>query len=153
MIWAATGTRRGGTPYQIAAVGWLWSRYGITKLHNGDAIGVDAQLYHLAKAFRAKVELHPPTNPKYRAFCGLLDCVVTDTEAIWWPEKPFKVRDRDMVNESEVVVSVQWKAKELETGGTRYTTDYARERKLPLALVWPNGHVSFERWNLEIQGG
>jgi len=149
MIWAATGTRHGGTPYQIASVGWLWSRYGIKELHDGDSIGVDEQLYYLGHAFGAHITLHPPTNEKYRAFCGLLDCVLIDPEhTTILPEKGYHARDRDMVDEAEVIVSVQWKPVELDYGGTRYTTDYAREQGKPLALIWPNGHISYENWNL-----
>jgi len=51
VIWGETGTRNGATRLQLASVGWLWSRYAITELHDGDCKGADAQLYELAGAF------------------------------------------------------------------------------------------------------
>lgn len=148
MIWGQTGTRHGGTPYQIASVAWLWAKYGIKVLHDGDCQGVDAQLYHLAKSFGTQVILHPPTKPDTRAFCGLQDCVVVDPETIWRPERPYFVRDRDIVNEAEVMVGVPHKPFEQDHGGTWYTIRYARKQNKPLAIVWPNGHISYENWNL-----
>ena len=33
-------------------------------------------------------------------------------------------------------------------GGTWYTIYYARKKLKPLAIVWPNGLIKYERWNL-----
>lgn len=149
MIWGETGTRYGATRLQLASVGWLWSRYEIKELHNGDCVGADEQLYYLARSFGATVTLHPPTDPKYRAFCGQSDCVVFDTTITIRPEKTYFIRDRDVVDESDVVVGLPKKPWEEDHGGTWYTINYAREQEKPLAIVWPNGLISYERWNLE----
>ena len=148
MIWAVTGTRHGATPFQLASVGWLFSRYEIKTLHDGDAIGVDEQVYYLARAFKAQIEIHPPANDKYRAFCGF-DSDVPNYRDVHHPPKPYHERDEDMVDACEALVSVQWKAEEMSRGGTRYTTEYARTLNRPIALVWPNGHISYENWTID----
>ncbi|MGH7238521.1 MAG: hypothetical protein ACREHG_00490, partial [Candidatus Saccharimonadales bacterium] len=60
LVWGETGTRKGATSFQIGAIGWLWAKYGIVRLHNGDCVGVDEQLFYLAKAMKTPVILHPP---------------------------------------------------------------------------------------------
>lgn len=154
MIWGCTGTRHGASRLQLASVGWLWSRYEFKVLHNGDCVGADEQLYHLAGAFGAKRVLHPPTNEANRAFCGLRDCVLIDEDTTEIrPEYPYYVRDRHIVNDSEVMVACPKQYFETEDkmpGGTWYTIYYTRRVKLPLAIVWPNGLIKYERWNLEL---
>jgi len=149
MTWGETGTRGGATRRQIASVGWLWSRYYIKELHDGDCVGVDAQLYHLAKSFGVKTVLHPPTNPANRAFSGLLDCVIVDPETTWMPERAYFVRDRHIVDASELMVACPKQYMELGKmpGGTWYTINYTRRVKKPLAIVWPNGLIAYERWD------
>ena len=152
MIWGQTGTRHGATRLQLASIGWLWSRYEIKELHDGDCKGADAQLYDLAGAFGVRRVLHPPTNPKNRAFCGLRDCVLIDEATTdIWTEYPYFVRDRHIVDASQVMVATPKQYFETEDkmpGGTWYTIYYTREQNLPLAIVWPNGLIKYERWNL-----
>lgn len=144
MIWGETGTRQGATKYQVASVAWLWAKYGIFRLHNGDCIGVDEQLFHLASAFRIPVTLHPPSISKYRAFCDKWD-----VGAQLMPEKGYHERDENIVKAAEVMVSIQLKPFEMTRGGTKHTTDYTRNQAKPLALIWPNGRISYERWDLK----
>jgi hypothetical protein len=151
MIWGQTGTRDGATRLQLASVGWLWSRYPIDDLHDGDARGVDAQLSGLAKVFGVPhVTMHPPINPKNRAFCGISD---DPDETLVLPPKEYFERDRDVVNAAEVMVACpkqNWENEDRRMrGGTWYTIYFTRKQHLPLAIVWPNGLIKYERWNLE----
>jgi len=143
MIWGQTGTRKGATHLQIASVGWLWSRYPITELHTGDCIGVDEQLYHLGRAFGAHIEIHPPRNYKYRAFVG-------DHLDHWWQEQTYTQRDQEIVHEGDALVGCPRGIKEeFSHSGTWNTIRYARSLQRPIAIVWPNGHISYEHWTLE----
>jgi len=153
MIWGETGTRHGATRLQVASVGWLWSRYPFEGLHDGDSVGVDEQLYHLALIMglpEDEIVMHPPTNSKFRAWCGYDgDGMHTVTMR---GTKQYHARDRDVVDESEVMVGCPQQFFEPDSrpaGGTWYTIDYARMRKRPLAIVWPNGLITYENWNLE----
>lgn len=149
MIWGETGTRLGAPHHQIAAVAWLWAKYGIERLHNGDCVGVDEQLWYLAHSMRADISMHPPTNPKNRAYCGRDDLLTTIL-----PERAYFTRDRDIVDDSAVMVGLPRQNTEPDrswekgNGGTWYTINYTRDQGKPLAIVWPNGHISYERWEL-----
>ena len=149
MIWGETGTRNGATRLQVASVGWLWSRYDIKELHDGDCIGTDAQLYHLARSLKVpSAVIHPPTNPKNRAWCGN-EGNRPEMSVTFRAEKGYFIRDRDVVDESEVMVACPKQYMELGKmpGGTWYTINYTRRVKKPLAIVWPNGLIAYERWD------
>jgi hypothetical protein len=136
---AVTGPRTGATRHALIAVAQTLCAYNVTVLHNGDCIGVDKAVYYLARAFGIYVILHPPKNYKWRAFCG-------DHADEWREEKGFHGRDRDMVNESEFLISVPDGISEHPAGGTGWTTEYAREVNKPLVLIWPSGNATYERW-------
>jgi hypothetical protein len=63
-------------------------------------------------------------------------------------EKGYFIRDRDVVDESELMVACPKQYMELGKmpGGTWWTIDYTRKVKKPLAIVWPNGLIAYERW-------
>jgi hypothetical protein len=144
MIWGETGTREGATRRQVAAVGWLWSRYHITGLHDGDCLGTDAQLYHLARAMDLEVTIHPPIKIQFRAYSGRDDPYTTILTA-----KSYYVRDRDLVDASGAMVACPKQYFELGKmpGGTWYTINYSRLQGKPLAIVWPNGLIAYENWD------
>lgn len=140
---------------QIASVGWLWSRYAIDELHDGDAVGVDTQLYWLACAMQVPhIVIHPPVNIKFRSGCGLDEAFRPSTVTVTIRElKGYHARDRDVVDESQAMVGCPKQALPEEmwadaTGGTWYTINYTLEVKKPLAIVWPNGHITYRNWNL-----
>jgi hypothetical protein len=136
---AVTGPRTGATKPALLAVAQTLCAYNVTVLHDGDAVGVDESVYHLARALGIHVILHPPKNYKWRAFCG-------DNRDTFRDEKEFHERDRDMVDESKFLISVPPTALDPSgTGGTGWTVDYARSVNRPLVLIWPNGHATYER--------
>ena len=145
MIWGETGSRHGATSAQIVSVAWLWNKYGLTTLHDGDCRGVDSQLFFLAKAFLANVTMHAPKNGEWRAFNGLDDKTVTHL-----PLGDYFVRDRAIVNASKLMVAVSKYSLEPAKGGggTWFTINYTRKVGKPLAIVWPNGFISYENWTL-----
>jgi hypothetical protein len=147
MIWGETGTRNGVTHRQLASAAWLFAKYGIERLHDGDCVGADEQLFYLAKALDIEVTLHPPTNEKFRAFCGQWDLKTTILG-----EAAYFVRDAAIVDDAQLMVGFpkqnfepkeSWKR---GNGGTWWTINYSRKRGKPLATVWPNGLITYERW-------
>ena len=145
MIWGVTGTRHGATNPQLVSVAWLWNKYTITGLHNGDCKGVDAQAFFLAKAFGSFITLHPPTNGDWRAF---LDKYADDQVEVR-PHCGYFTRDKHIVIEAMAMVAVPLQNVEADYGGTWKTVGFTRERKKPLAIVWPNGFISYEHWTLD----
>lgn len=151
MIWGETGSREGATHRQIASTAYLWAKHGITELHDGDCVGVDTQLYWLACSMLvADIVVHPPINIKFRSGCGMDEAFRPSIIRVHLREpRGYHERDRDVVNESEVVVGLPFQNVEHNVGGTWYTINYAREQKKPLAIVWPDGHIQRENWTLD----
>ena len=146
LIWGTTGTRHGGTNPQLVSVAWLFNKYTITGLHDGDCKGADTQVFFIAKAFGAFITLHPPTNGEWRAF---LDRFADDQMEVW-PHKGYHARDKDIARESTVMVAIPWQSIEPDEGGggTWTTIRFARSLGMPIAIVWPNGFITYENWTL-----
>ena len=88
-------------------------------LHSGDCVGADELAFKYAKKLGWKNELHPPTNPKYRAYC----------KGYAHPEKDYLARNRDIVDSSKVLIAFPKDPdKEELRSGTWATIRYAKKR-------------------------
>lgn len=85
-----TGTRTGCTPTQWVELVQELAK-GIRRdvcFHHGDCVGVDAEAHQIAVRFGFKVVVHPPADPKFRAYTSADERV---------PEKPYLARNYDIV--------------------------------------------------------
>jgi hypothetical protein len=104
--------------------------------HHGDCVGADAEFHQLCTGFKWWMVGHPSTH-NLRAFCDF-----DETRA---PKSPL-VRNRDIVQESGVMIATPFESVEKESGGTWRTIKLTRRGGKPLVLVLPDGTVSYERW-------
>jgi len=131
MILGFTGTSRGMTQKQLATVRYLFNELQLHVLHHGDCIGADAQAHRIAMDLQARIVIHPPDDPKKRAFCIGADEVK--------PTFPYLVRNHHIVDHSrDGIVAVPFRESEVRSG-TWATIRYARKAKLKIWLVWPDG--------------
>ena len=135
-----TGTREGMNDHQVECVYDILTEIlaECTKLeirpefHHGDCTGVDEQAAIIAKELGYKIVCHPPESNYLRAH-------VSYDES----RKPlgYFQRDRNIVDETEVLIVVplhnEWQSK----GGTWYTASYARKLKKPYTIFYPDGRV------------
>lgn len=133
---AFTGTKDGVTPSQGFALSNIFHQLrvdGYYTMHNGDCIGSDAFSAHMWK-YRNKgnIVLHPPTNPKYRAWIDFADVMM--------PEGDYIKRDHDMVDLSSILVGTP-KCEEYLRSGTWSTIRYARKIGIPRILIYPDGSI------------
>jgi hypothetical protein len=138
MIAAVTGPRLGTTPDALITAAQFFRTGDIEVLHDGDALGVDSQIYHIAKAFGVHVILHPPKNPKWRAFLG-------DNSDEILEEKAYGARDRDMILSSEVLLTLPDCYEPKPHSGTWLTIGFAREVQMPIVFIWNNGQYKIEQ--------
>jgi hypothetical protein len=132
IILGFTGTRSSLTPYQVERMHRIIGHPRVKVLHHGDCVGADAFAHHLALIYGKEIVLHPPTNPKYRAWCMGIDCE-------WWPERDYKVRDRDIVRCCNLLLGVP-KGPEVQRGsGTWYTIRHARHKGKKIRRLMPDG--------------
>lgn len=96
--------------------------------HHGDCLGADAQAHGVARELGFWIVVHPPEEPRGRAFC--------DGDVIL-PEKPFLVRNRDIVDASHLVLAAPKTAEEVLRSGTWATIRYARNEEKVLRVLQP----------------
>lgn len=126
-----TGTRRGMQPAQRRAVFTaIVERVPILEFHHGDCIGADAEANECALMAGAAVYQHPSTA-RTRAY---------SPGATWMAEpKAPTERDRDIVDSVELLIAAPRMFIEELRSGTWTTIRYARKKRVPLLIVWPDG--------------
>ena len=129
-----TGTREGATSEQLNALtAYLVSLTNTAELHHGDCTGVDVEIAAIAKNLGLRIVCHPPKSSETQGHFG--------GDEIRSP-RGYLERDRNIVNETELLLVVplhnQWQPK----GGTWYTHDYAVKTGKPVKIFWPDGRVS-----------
>ena len=134
-----TATRKGLTPAQLrAALKWLTTRPP-GRLHHGDCVGGDEQLDGLAHVAGWVVRVHPPDNPKLRAFVTLLP---GDSSA---EPKGYIARDDEILDETEILLAFPKEDAEPKPArgqGTWTVVRHARKRGIPFIIFWPDGHAT-----------
>ena len=139
MILGFTGTSKGMTQRQRATVRYLLGELQVTELHHGDCVGADAEVHELGRELSLRVIVHPPSDSKHRAFCGLNG---RSLNYILDP-RPYLVRNRDIVAASiDGIIGAPKdfiQPKSLRRQGTWTTVGYARQAGRHLWLVFPDG--------------
>lgn len=132
-----TGTRRGMTETQRTTVSDMLAKAPGAVVHHGDCVGADADFHAISAGLGHGIVIHPPDESRHRAFCrtdGFLDEVLDPL--------PYLVRNRAIVRASAVLIATPFEASEQPTGGTWFTIAYARQRNMPVRVVWPDGTVA-----------
>ena len=135
MIAGFTGTKEGISQKQRESLESLIIR--CKTLHHGDCIGADESAHQIAYLKDLKIVIHPPTDPKHRAFCI--------GAAIMWEEKPYLMRNHDIVDCSQILIACpkEERGEELRSG-TWATVRYARKCGKKIFIVRPSGRIEIE---------
>jgi hypothetical protein len=133
MIVGFTGTQKRMTSEQYFAVYDLMRELKPEEVHHGDCIGADDEFHSIACRLDIPVVVHPPSNPKKRAF---------NSGAAIWPEKPYLERNKDIVMSSDILVAAPETDTETLRSGTWATVRAARKLKMKVYIVSPDGTVS-----------
>lgn len=137
-----TGSKDGMTSAQKVSFRKIARRfYG--QFHEGDCIGADVEAAKMIDEIGGYfIHIHPPTNPRYRA-----NWIPKDSEHRLWEVKPYGDRDLDIVYESDAMVATPRTFSEIKRGsGTWLTIRLARAELRPLAIIWRDGTIQYERW-------
>jgi hypothetical protein len=127
-----SGTRRGMTSEQSRALRRSLASFEDAVLHHGDAVGADAEAHEQAVVLGWSVIIHPPINAAWRA-----RKVASEERA----PKPYLVRNRDIVDETELLIAAPAEAVEHLRSGTWSTVRYARRLGRPISIIKPDGTV------------
>lgn len=134
---AFTGTQQGMQLAQACAFQKLIGELAITAFGHGDCIGADEEAHAMVAEWYSDVyiTIHPPTNPSKRAWC--------ESAYICEP-KEYLARNRDIVNEGNVLVATPGEMDEQLRSGTWSTIRYARKIGKPVYIIFPDGSIKIE---------
>jgi hypothetical protein len=136
-----TGTREGLSSPQREALLNLLIELKPRELHHGDCLGADTEAHLLCVALQILIHIHPPNVGAYRAYCHFLG---TDFIEKIWEEKPYLVRNHDIVDNSDYLIACVKGPEELKSG-TWATVRYARAGDffgdIPVYVIYPDGRV------------
>lgn len=136
-----TGTRDGMKQPQMDA---FYERVcfmddNIESFHHGDCVGADddaARVIHelnCSDNCSIKIVCHPPIDESHRAFNEFHDEIR--------PAKTHFARNRDIVDETDMLVATPREMERQDRGGTWYTVDYARKKGKRVVLILPDGTI------------
>lgn len=137
-----TGTREGMTEDQydtvIKILPSLFDKYGNVFRH-GDCIGVDDEMGNIVSQLYSdvKIFIHPPSNPKYRAFNSFGSIL---------PEEPYLTRDHKMVDMADFFLGFPKGMEQELRSGTWATIRYARKVKRSGMVIYPDGQAVLEEY-------
>lgn len=135
-----TGTRDGMTDRQQASVYTLVMMIGPWNVHHGDCTGSDDQMDQIACELGIGVCVHPPLDPKRRAWCHTRP---HDADFLVYEPSPYLHRNRAIVDATEGMVATPKTMAETTRSGTWSTIRHALRRGVPVWIVRPDGSVKF----------
>lgn len=129
-----TGTREGATDAQLdALISYFESVKCAFELHHGDCLGVDVEVAAIARNYQGRIVCHPPSKTEMQGYYG--------GDEVRKP-KGYLERDRNIVNETELLLVVPLHTEWQPKGGTWYTHDHAVKTGKPVKIFWPDGRIS-----------
>lgn len=121
-----TGTRRGMTHSQRIA--WEAFIKPEDEIHFGDCIGADEEALYIAHVVGCKTVGHPPLDDSRRCF-GEYDEIR--------PQKDFLERNKDIVDETAILVAFPGTTTEELRSGTWMTIRYAKRKQKKVEIIFP----------------
>lgn len=128
-----TGTREGANKVQLDLAKDFLSKLGSdNELHHGDCSGVDVEIAAIVKELGWRIVCHPPYSTESQGFFG--------GDEVRAP-KGYLERDRNIVDESELLIVIPLQNTWQPRGGTWYTHDYAKKTGKPCVVFYPDGRI------------
>jgi hypothetical protein len=146
-----SGSRDGLLPRQEA---WLVAflvknKESVKRVYHGDCVGSDAEFHDLVREIipEAEIIIHPPTNPRFRAFKKGDETMKPDeylrrnrrivAACDYLVAFPREEENNDKCVKWHSVVPVKWISKKRPAGGTWHTISIARLMGKPRTIVGP----------------
>lgn len=131
-----TGTQKGMSKPQRVMFKVLLHSMLIDVLDHGDCIGSDEQAHKIADKIRGmRIRIHPPIKTDKRAYC----------KGMWIaPPKPYLERNKDIVNNTHMLIATPFEFEEQLRSGTWSTIRYAVKQGRPVHIIFPDGSVRIQ---------
>ena len=139
-----SGSREGMTEVQKALVYEYLLEIsmfpGLKWFHHGDCIGSDREAHYISKKLVYAVHLHPPLDPRMRAFLQD-DCDKVDEP---WS---YHGRNQRIVKATQLLLATPFSSNPTASGGTWYTIRHALTNNRPTVIFYRDGRI--ESYGLE----
>lgn len=103
-------------------------------LHHGDCVGADDRVAILFSQRGSYIIAHPGSSPSMRAHCVVNDLIL--------PTSYNLLRNRRIVDSSELMLAFPPSPLEIPRSGTWYTILYAKKQYVPITVVNPDGTIA-----------
>ena len=100
----------------------------VAQFLHGDCIGVDVEAANIAMDLGFEIVCFPPVEKALRAF---------HNSDIIHPPQTYMKRNRDIVDNSDIMFGIPWEMRHQDQGGTWYTIDYSIKKKKPTNILYP----------------
>lgn len=133
-----TGSRRGMTDMQYSRVASILRELKPTHTIDGMCVGSDAEFAEIARNLNIRTMGYPgysksnPNDMQYRD---------TEDRAREIDSKPYLDRNRDIVDDSDIIIAAPKNDDFKSKSGTNYTIRYAIEQGVELHIVLPEGQT------------
>ena len=136
-----SGTQKGMTPAQKAAVKKIVIDLAPSEVHHGDCVGADYEFHQIVKEVERELGIeirkvgHPPVKQSRRAFCDF------DEEC---EPRDYLDRNTDIAFDTDALLAAPKADVETQRSGTWSTVRRARSKGNPIFVVPPDGNVMTE---------
>lgn len=129
-----TGTRDGMNKTQLTDLSALLkSKFTAgSEFHHGDCVGVDVEAAKVAKELGYRIICHPPEEEKLRGYF--------ESDEYRTPDSYF-ARNRDIVNDTSMLIVIPYQDSPQRKGGTWYTHNYAVKVGKPVNILYPGRQI------------
>lgn len=138
MILGITGSRNGVNKNAIKKFRTFLEKNNITEAHHGDCVGADKEIHDILKERNVRVVIHPPTQNILRAYCKGDEIKQA---------KPYLSRNKDIVDETDILVAFPSSHTEEVRSGTWSTIRYAKSKNKAMIIFFPDG--SQQKFNMK----
>ena len=132
MIVGFTGTRRGMTREQRLGITRLLEDFSPSEVHHGDCIGADSDFHSIALFLGIPIIGHPASG------IGSQRAYNKGFTQLCEPLPPLD-RNKNIVDESDILVATPKGYREERRSGTWATLRYARSSGKDVIIVYPDG--------------
>jgi hypothetical protein len=108
---------------------------GGVEIHHGCCVGGDEQIVLAAVALGCRAVAHPPDNLKFFSKIAF----DLSAEKVNEPGRPYLIRNRDIVNDSDELLAAPKEMKMVLRSGTWSTVRYAKALNKKLTIAYQDG--------------
>lgn len=130
-----TGTQQGMTDQQKTKFVYLIRNLdSITEFHHGLCVGADTDAHQLIRKYGHDVNIigHPPIKTRLMVISECYDMR---------PPDDYLVRNKNIVNETHLLIATPFTTEEQLRSGTWSTVRYARKLNRPICIIQPTGNM------------